>query len=63
MIIVVNFPGFKNLLLFHGEIMIFLYQWMPGLVELYQEGKMDVPVWNLFYSVQYKLWEVSSLVF
>lgn len=66
-IIVVNFSGFKNLLLCHSEILgcsvIFLYQWIPELIELYQEDKMGVPLWNLLYSVQYKLWQVSSLVF
>lgn len=64
---VVNFPGFKNLLLFHGEItgssVIFLYQWMPELIEVCQEGKMGVPLWNLLYSLQHQLWELSSLLF
>lgn len=64
---VVNFPGFKNLLLFHGEItgssVNFLYQWMPELIEVCQEGKMGVPLWNLLYSLQHKLWELSSLLF
>lgn len=67
MIIAVNFSGFKNLLLFLGEIisssMVFSYQWVPEHIELYQEDKMGVPLWNLLYSVQYKLWVVSSVAF
>lgn len=43
--------------------MVFSYQWVPEHIELYQEDKMGVPLWNLLYSVQYKLWVVSSVAF
>lgn len=66
MIVVIKSGGFKNLWLFHGEIlgssMIFWFQWMLELIELYRD-KIDFPLLNLLYCVQYKPSEVSSLFF
>lgn len=45
MIVVIKSGGFKNLWLFHGEIlgspMIFLFQWMLELIELYQDKRFS----------------------
>lgn len=35
--------------------MIFRFQWMLEIIELYQEDKTGAPLLNLLYSVQYKL--------